>query len=302
MTTAPPPAGTTNHHGLAAAIYAALAARPGGATAAIIAEAAGIGRPAARAALAAMEVAGAVTRTYGGKPGVPDIWASAIGLPHGRIGQGKQQHAGGAAGNYQRGAVEDGPAGGLGDDAALAVGIERQDGTGPATSDQVAGGSGQAGGARPDPAAVTEITKRIEQILGAASAARIMLSDGGNMSAVRAGLDEISEQAAQARRALEGAAAGKKAPAARRGALREKVLGHLRNHPGTDFTPHEIHKVLGNSSGAIANALDTLVGRGQAELTCDTPRRFRLATGIQAAAQTGSADGTPGGPELAGAA
>jgi len=272
MTTAPPPAGTTDHHGPAAAIYAALAARPGGATTAIIADAAGIGRAAARDALAAMEIAGAVTRTNGCKPGVPDIWTSAIGLPHAATGQVAQQRA------------------------------DKNNGTGPATSDQVPGSGGQADGATPDPAVVTEITKRIEQILGAASAARIVLADGGDMSAVRAGVDEIWEQAAQARRVLKAAAAGKRTPAGRPGALLDKVLGHLRNNPGTDFTPHEIRKVLGNSSGAIANALDTLVGSGHAELACDTPRRFRLASGVQAAAQMGSAEDTPGGTELEGAA
>jgi hypothetical protein len=35
--------------------------------------------------------------------------------------------------------------------------------------------------------------------------------------------------------------------------------------------------LLGNSSGAIANALDTLVQHGHAELASDKPRRFRLA-------------------------
>lgn len=58
----------------AAAACAALAARPGGATTAVIAGAIGIGRAAARDALTEMETAGTVTRTRGGKPGIPDIW------------------------------------------------------------------------------------------------------------------------------------------------------------------------------------------------------------------------------------
>ena len=33
----------------------------------------------------------------------------------------------------------------------------------------------------------------------------------------------------------------------------------------------------GHSSGAIANALDTLVKHGDAELATEKPRRFRLA-------------------------
>jgi hypothetical protein len=85
---------------------------------------------------------------------------------------------------------------------------------------------------------------------------------------------------------------GKKAPAARPGGLREKVAVHLRDHPGQDFTPHEIHKVLGNSSGAIANALDTLVKLGEAELATDKPRRFRHAGGTTAEPASGT---TPAG-------
>ena len=57
----------------AAAVHAALTASPG-ATTAVIATAAGISRPAARDALAALEAAGTVTRTKGGKPGIPDTW------------------------------------------------------------------------------------------------------------------------------------------------------------------------------------------------------------------------------------
>lgn len=298
----PVPGTGPNYDSPAAAIYAVLTARPGGATTAIIAAAAGIGRSAASDALAAMERAGAVARTHGGKPGVPDIWTSAIGIPHATTGQIARQLAGGPAGHNQHGPGGQEPEGALHDDAAPAAGSTHHDGTGLATGDQVPGRGGRAGTATPDPAVITEITRRIEQILAAASAAEIVLAGDGNMNAVRAGLDEIWEQAAQARRVLKAAAAGKKAAAARPGALRDKILGHLRNHPGTDFSPHEIHKVLGNSPGAIANALDALVRHGQAELASDTPRRFRLASGAPAAAEACPADGTSAGTRLAGAA
>lgn len=122
-------------------------------------------------------------------------------------------------------------------------------------------------------------------IQAVASAAAIMLP--GNLRAALAGLDEIYDQAAQGRRALKAAAGGRKAPAARPGGLREKVLAHLRDHPGAEFTPHEIHKVLGNSSGAIANALDTLVKHGDAELATEKPRKFRLAATATATAPAG---------------
>jgi hypothetical protein len=150
----------------------------------------------------------------------------------------------------------------------------------------------------PDPALVTEITGRVGQIQSAATAAATVLAAAGNLSAVLAGIDEICEQAAAARRALKAAGRGNKAHAARPGALRDKILAHLQAHPGNDFTPHDLHKVLGNSSGAIANALDTLVSHGQAQLASDKPRKFRLTPGTPAAAGTGTGEDT----ELAGAA
>ena len=156
---------------------------------------------------------------------------------------------------------------------------------------------------------MAQIAGHIEQIQAAVSAAATALAGGRDLRAVRAGLDEIYEQAAQARRAVKAAAGGKKAAAARPGGLREKVLAHLRDHPDKSFTPHEIHKVIGHSSGAIANALDTLVKHGDAELATEKPRRFRLAGGAaapaeaQAPAEPGAEDtGTGDETDLAGAA
>jgi hypothetical protein len=81
------------------------------------------------------------------------------------------------------------------------------------------------------------------------------------------------------------------------------VLAHLDAHPEGEFTPHEIHKVLGHSSGAIANALDTLVKHGEAELATDKPRRFRRTAQPGAAAPgTDDADRTEDSTELVGAA
>jgi hypothetical protein len=340
----------------AAAVCAALTAHPGGATTAILADAAGISRPATRDALTAMETAGTATRTKGGKPGIPDTWTltapghaadqpgpgpddehaaepgpaasdqdsprqdeAADGTRHSATAPGQHDDdAPASAGSTSGLAAQpgDGPAGddgqhGPGDEgpptapghdkAAAAGGGIRDDGTGPGTSDST-GADGPVGGAAPDPALVAEITGQVGQIQAAACAAATVLAGGGDLSAVRAGMDEIWEQAAQARRVLKAVAGGKKTPAARPGALRDKILGHLRDHPGSDFTPHEIHKVLGNSSGAIANALDTLVKHSQAELATDKPRRFRLAPSAPAAAETGTADGTDGDAELAGAA
>jgi hypothetical protein len=53
------------------------------------------------------------------------------------------------------------------------------------------------------------------------------------------------------------------------------VAAHLAACPDADFTPHAIGRVLGRSSGAVANALDRLTALGQAQLTSDKPRRYQ---------------------------
>ena len=174
------------------------------------------------------------------------------------------------------------------------------DGDGPREDAAPEDTDGEAGDA-PDPALVSEIIERTGQIKAAADAAEQVLTASGDLKTALAGLDEIYEQAAQARRSLKAATGGRKAPAARPGGLRDKVLAHLDAHPDEEFTPHEIHKVIGHSSGAIANALDTLVKHGDAEVATDKPRRFRRAAqpaGAAPEADSAEQDGT----ELAGAA
>jgi hypothetical protein len=150
------------------------------------------------------------------------------------------------------------------------------DGDGPREDAVPEESDGEAGDA-PDPALVSEIIERTGQIKAAADAAELVLTASGDLKTALAGMDEIAEQAAQARRSLKAAIGGRKAPAARPGGLRDKVLAHLDARPGGEFTPHEIHKVLNHSSGAIANALDTLVKLGEAEVATEKPRRFRRA-------------------------
>jgi len=341
----------------AAAVHAALAASPGSAVA-VIADAAGTGKPAARAALLAMEQAGTATRVKGTKPGIPDTWTlagpapaaavPAAGPQAGQPGQPDQDRAG-----SPDGAAEDETAGGTGQDRTAETGDPApQDGDdaeagalaapGPETAesgprdaaaedshedavpdeqddeaapgdpddgdacrdeDPPADAGGEAGDA-PDPALVTELTGHLGQIRAAADAAGLVLTASGDLKTVLAHLDEICEQAAQARRALKAAIGGRKVPAVRPGGLRDKVLAHLDAHPGGAFTPHEIHKVLGHSSGAIANALDTLVKLGDAEVATEKPRRFRRVA--QPAGAAPEADGPDGadqdGTDLAGAA
>ena len=324
----------------AAAVYAALAANPG-ATVAGIADAAGIGKPAARDALLAMEGAGTATRVKGGRPGIPDTWTlaepapDAVGPEDVQAGQPGEDpgvspdDAGGAEtadADEQDRATETGdPAPEDGDDAEAGTSTapgpqagqpepddetapdngEDPDDDDPREDDAAAadGGGGEAGD-EPDPALVTDLIERLDQIRAAADASETVLIAGGGLKAVLAGLDEIAEQAAQARRALKAAIGGRKAPAARPGALRDKVLAHLDAHPEGEFTPHEIHKVNGHSSGAIANALETLVKLGQAEVATEKPRKFRRAAQPAEAAPVtaGAGSAEQGSTELAGAA
>ena len=329
----------------AAAVHAALAANPGSAVA-VIADAAGTGKPAARDALLAMEKGGTATRVKGGKPGIPDTWTLAGPAPDGTSpAAAPEAGQAGQPGDDPAGspdpAAEAETAGGTGhdgtteaadpaapapeaaepepDDAPAEAGhedsvpdepaAEAEPGSDPADDDAPhdedapADGDGESGD-EPDPALATDLIERLDQIRAAADAAELVLTASGDLKTVLAGLDEIAEQAAQARRALKAAIGGRRAPAVRPGGLRDKVLAHLDAHPDGEFTPHEIHKVLGHSSGAIANALETLVKHGEAEVATEKPRRFRRAAKSAEAAPGADDAGSPeeDSAELAGAA
>ncbi|MGY1937569.1 hypothetical protein [Nocardia gipuzkoensis] len=62
------------------------------------------------------------------------------------------------------------------------------------------------------------------------------------------------------------------------GALRGQVDDFLRDNPGKEFTPHQIGKELGRSSGAVHNALVTLTKNGIAHQTSASPKKFTLAS------------------------
>ncbi len=169
------------------------------------------------------------------------------------------------------------------------------------TDGQQAGDSPAAGDGTetsPDPAVTAEIAGHASQIEAAAQADTTALQ-AGDLRAALAGIEEACEQASQARRTLKAVTGGRKAPAVKPGALRELVAAHLRDHPAGNFTPHQIGKKLARSSGAVANALDTLVKLGDAELATEKPRSFRLAgnAGSPAGDEVGAA---PAGNEAAG--
>lgn len=62
------------------------------------------------------------------------------------------------------------------------------------------------------------------------------------------------------------------------GGLRQLVIDHLNAHPDEAFTATRISRTIDRSSGAIANALETLVRQSIAEQVSERPRTYRLAT------------------------
>jgi Fic family protein len=98
----------------------------------------------------------------------------------------------------------------------------------------------------------------------------------GDVTTALAELDTARDHTTQARRTAKAALShrARTGAAMRPGQLRDRVREHLAANPGASLTPHEISRVLGNSSGAIANALDKLTELGHAQLASDHPRRY----------------------------
>lgn len=73
-------------------------------------------------------------------------------------------------------------------------------------------------------------------------------------------------------------------PKARPGELRARVAQVLAANPRAQFTVTALAKRLGHSGGAVGNACETLVARGEAELAVTTPRTYRATAATAAAA------------------
>jgi hypothetical protein len=251
----------------AAAVLAVLSAEPAGAAVAVIAGRADISTAAARQALLAHEKNGTATRVKGSRPGIPDTWTSAA-APEAPRGEVPPAEVPGAGGTADAGQPPAGPADGTAEAGQPA----------PAPADGTAeDGEADASTARgPDPVVTAEAAGNVLAIAQAADEAGRALA-AGNLDAALAALDAVREQAACGRRVIKAAASGRSAPATRPGALRDLVEEHLRKFPGTAFAPHQVGKVLTRSAGAVANALDKLVGLGVAQMVTDKPRSYRLA-------------------------
>ena len=144
----------------------------------------------------------------------------------------------------------------------------------------------------PDPAVTAEAAGTGAAIAQAADEAGKALP-AGDLDVALAAPETARDLAAQGRRAVKAAASGRRAPATRPGALRDLVEEHLRKFPEAAFTPHQVGKVLTRSAGAVANALDKLVGLGTAEMVTDKPRTYRLAAPAPEAAPAPDAAGDP---------
>jgi hypothetical protein len=293
-------------------VWAALTANPG-ATAAQIAAAAGTSRAIAGRELAALQAAGRATRADAGR-GAPATWEpsgqtepSPPGADAGSPGDQAHAEPGSPAPADVRSAdAEDtseastasrqtepaadsdsrGPAGPDAGSETAEHAVTEPAGDEPAARN--AGGSsgapGQgeelaAAGGAASPAAHDEALDLLAELAETAKSAAAALR-GGDFATALAAAETACDHAAQARRLLK--PTGRKArdgAAARPGQLRDLVRGHLAAYPDAEFTPHAIGRVLGRSSGAVANALDKLTALGQAELTSEHPRKYKATAG-----------------------
>ncbi len=126
----------------------------------------------------------------------------------------------------------------------------------------------------------TDAAARLAELAASAATAAMTALAAGDITTALAELDTARDHTTQARRTAKAALTHRTrtGPAMRPGQLRDRVQAHLAANPGASLTPHEISRVLGNSSGAIANALDKLIELGHAQLASDHPRRY-ITTG-----------------------
>jgi len=148
----------------------------------------------------------------------------------------------------------------------------RQEADGPEPEPRDEGSEpGGESGEQPDPGVADDPG---EQAPESADEPDVPGEDAGE-PAVRAPATVESGEGAAQEEAPHVAASEPGGPRLAKGGLRALVVAHLRTHPAEEFTASKLGRVLGKSSGAIANALDTLVGLGSAEMTCEKPRTFR---------------------------
>ncbi|TDC68473.1 hypothetical protein E1200_11475 [Actinomadura sp. GC306] len=300
--------------GAAGAVWDALNAAPGGATVSALAEASGVSRATVTKALTAFADAGRAVRAAGegtGRGRTPDVWSPVVFTTATGAGD-TSPTAQADDGDAETTAASDAP---TAPDATTEAGVISPDTLATAMqvlADEADRRTAAAEALRKAQEEEAERRARVDAELRKAEqreTARVILTDllstvTTTLAAIAAdddekvtrGMEDIARYAGSVRRTTR-ATTGTRTRTARatgdRGApspLRPLVAQHLNAFPDLEFTPGEIAKVLDRSSGAVANALDTLVGQGEAVLTCERPRRFRAATPATDSAATGSDD------------
>ncbi|GAA4617235.1 hypothetical protein GCM10023195_76840 [Actinoallomurus liliacearum] len=312
---------------LAGAVWDALNANPG-ASAATIATAAGVSQTAARRALNELEAAGHATRTPGGHHDgkrVPDAWnatpaadttgspdtgseatTDSTDVPEVTVAASDDDTAPAPSAEVRPVDEATGDAPTTDADADGVPGGEEETATDPADAPTPVTGTPPTEEGAPaqvnddgdegmDSAAVSDAREALTA-LGEAVTGALSALQAGDREAVLAAAETFYAGSGKARRRVRAAAHRRRRGAsgaahAAPGQLREKVAGHLAAHPGKEFTPHEISKVIGHSAGAIANALDRLAALGQAIETCERPRRFAATQDTPASAAATPATG-----------
>jgi hypothetical protein len=281
-----------NLEGPAAAVWGALADRSGG-TVPEIALAAGVSKSAARKALILLEGDGLVNRTAGGSSGgkrAPDTWrpvpqsatpdadVPATNAAPPAETDGEPGSAGPAPGSPEASAEPEASADQ--ETPADEVAAEQAGGVQESSAEQANEDQEPADDAM-DAAAVAEAREALAELRDEVEAA-LAAMDAGDRDTARAKAEAVFNGSGKVRRLVRTAVNGRRRTASGRarsqpGELRTKVAAHLAAHPGKEFTPHEIGKVLGHSAGAVAVAMDRLIALEQAVQTCERPRRFAAA-------------------------
>lgn len=293
--------GGTRPAGTAGAVWDALTGNPGGTVARFAAEA-GVSRATVTRTLTALEAGGRAVRTRGGWDGgkrQPDTWHATDTTGTGDGDANAEGADGGAVtGDTDAGEADAAPTGhatGAAADASQGAVSRPVDASSSATGDVGTGDAGTGAdqdadcteGAGLDPVAVAEARDALTALRDGIATALEALEAGDGDGALSAAEGAYSGSGL-VRRLVRTAARGPVRTASGQarsqpGAMRAKVAAHLSAHAGSEFTPHEVAKVIGHSAGAVSNALDRLVEAGAAELVCERPRRFTTARPAPAA-------------------
>lgn len=273
--TVPAPEPLTPLTGAPAAIYTALAGStdPDGVTAAELALAAGVGRSTAGKALTTLEEHGLAVRTPGGHDGprrIPDLWRAALRRGTSSSDGFSDQEP---AGTQPTPSVTDSP-----EPVSGSAGHE-EDASNETTAHSPAAphDAGIESDTVPAAEALQDAPSQVAEVgeadnSGDAGPRDEHGSDSAKDASAPAAQASSGEQAAPAETITSLGEKKRLAP----GTLRQMVIDHLQAHPETAFTSTALSRVIGKSSGAIANALVTLAKRGQAQQVSDHPRRYQL--------------------------